>query len=84
MKNSNIVKKLEKLGKTVEYKKFGYWDNIAHCDGTAIAEYTRPQYNSVGIETDFKFDDVLSKIGKYSDMSGRFDLQGNPQEDYFA
>jgi len=37
LKKTSILNLAEKNGYKVEYKKYGYWDNILHINGTAIA-----------------------------------------------
>ena len=62
MKSYNIVKKLEKEGYKVVYKKWGYWDGVPHVrlDGFdfAIAECTLVA-GAYGVNMDFIYNHVL-------------------------
>ena len=66
MKSHNIIKKLEKEGYSITYKKWGYWNNIPHVvlDGFsfAIAEYTHPQGGWLGVNKDFIYNHVLEAL----------------------
>ena len=61
MKSSNIVKKLQKEGYKIIYKKWGYWNNIPHVQlnefNFAIAEYTETN-GWMGCNLDFIFNQV--------------------------
>lgn len=61
MKSENIVKKLEKEGYKIIYKKWGYWDGVPHIqlDGFdfAIAEFTHKS-GWMGINLDFIYNQV--------------------------
>lgn len=65
MRSANIVKKLEKEGYNIVYKKWGYWDNIPHVelDGFSftIAEKTyRDNWQSCIV--DFIYTHVLDAL----------------------
>lgn len=61
MKKENIIKNLEKRGLTVEFRRFGHWDNVPHVGKTAIAQHYCVN-GTQGIRTEFKFLDVLLAI----------------------
>lgn len=65
MKSNNIVKRLEKEGYTIFYKKWGYWDNIPHVklDGFSftIAEKTY-KGNWQGCNLNFIYNHVLEAL----------------------
>lgn len=65
MKSENIIKKLEKQGYKIIYKKWGYWNNIPHVqlDGFdfAIAEYTY-QNGWTGCNLDFIYNQVQQAL----------------------
>lgn len=65
MKSDNIVKKLEKEGYKIFYKKWGYWDSIPHVQlngfDFAIAEYIH-QNNWLGCNLDFIFNQVQEAL----------------------
>ena len=65
MKSKNIVKKLEKQGYKIIYKKWHYWDNVPHVEldlfGFAIAEHTQKN-EWLGINLDFIFSHVQEAI----------------------
>lgn len=62
MKSYNIVKKLEKEGYTISYKKWGYWDSVPHVefDGFSftIAELIYLKNGWQSINKDFIFNHV--------------------------
>ena len=65
MKSVNIVKRLQKEGYKVVYKKWSYWDNVPHVElngfGFTIAEHIQ---NSgwLGINLDFIFSHVQEAL----------------------
>ena len=65
MKSSNIVKKLQKEGYKIIYKKWGYWDSIPHVQldefDFAIAERTS-RGNMQGCILDFIYNEVLHAL----------------------
>lgn len=65
MKIENIVKKLEKEGYNIIYKKWGYWNTIPHVelDGFdfAIAEYTEKD-GWMGCNLDFIYNQVREAL----------------------
>lgn len=80
MKSVNIVKKLEKKGYKVVYKKWGYWDNIPHVQlngfDFAIAEKVwRDNWQSC--KTDFIFNEVLHAITISKDINPILDKKIN-------
>lgn len=66
MKSANIVKKLEKEGYTVVYKKWAYWDGVPHVEfdgfSFAIAEHVYLKNNLQGINKDFIYQHVLNAL----------------------
>lgn len=62
MKSVNIVKRLEKEGYKIVYKKWGYWDNIPHVKlkefEFAIAEPIHLEGGWQGINLDFIYNHV--------------------------
>lgn len=72
MKSANIVKKLEKKGYKIFYKKWGYWDGVPHVqlDGFdfAIAERVWSDGWS-GCNLDFIFNEVLHAITIAKDIN---------------
>ena len=72
MKSENIIKKLEKEGYKIIYKKWGYWDGIPHVEldgfSFAIAEKTA-RGNMQGCILDFIFNEVLHAITIAKDMN---------------
>ena len=79
MKSENIIKKLEKQGYKIIYKKWGYWDNIPHIqlDGFnfAIAETTGKE--SIGLNLNFIFNEVLHAINIAKDINPILDKKIN-------
>lgn len=79
MKSENIIKKLEKEGYKIEYKKWGYWDNIPYVqlDGFdfAIAETTGKK--SIGLNLNFIFNEVLHAITISKDINPILDKKIN-------
>lgn len=65
MKSANIVKKLEKEGYKIIFKKWAYWDGVPHVqlDGFsfAIAEHVYLK-NTQGINKDFIYQHVLNAL----------------------
>ena len=88
MKSYNIVKKLEKEGYTIIYKKWGYWNNIPHVefDGFdfAIAEYTS-QNNWLGCNLNFIYNHVLEalNVAKNNNPLLLKKIEESPTEDYY-
>ncbi len=80
MKSYNIVKKLQKEGYKITYKKWGYWDGVPHVqlDGFefAIAEYTY-QNGWMGCNLDFIFNEVLHAISIAEDVNPILDKKIN-------
>ena len=66
MKSYNIVKKLEKEGYKITFKKWYYWDNIPHVElegfEFAIAECNYLENGWQGIKKDFIYQHVLSAL----------------------
>ena len=89
MKSANIVKKLEKEGYRIFYKKWGYWDSIPHVqlDGFsfAIAEHVHLKNGWLGINLDFIFNQVQHAL----DIAQRNNpillkkIEESPTEDWF-
>ena len=79
MKSDNIIKKLEKQGYKIIYKKWGYWDNIPHIqlDGFnfAIAETTGKE--SIRLNLNFIFNEVLHAINIAKDINPILDKKIN-------
>ena len=65
MKSYSIVKRLEKEGYKIVYKKWGYWNNIPHVQlngfNFAIAEYTEKN-GGLGVNLDFIYQHVLNGL----------------------
>ena len=80
MKSANIVKRLEKEGYKIFYKKWGYWDNIPHVqlDGFdfAIAEKVWSG-NMQGCKVDFIYNEVLHAITIARDINPILDKKIN-------
>lgn len=79
MKSSNIAKKLEGEGYSLDFGRFSYWDGVPYIFNEErkhaffIAE-TSSQNNSVGLILDFKFEDVLSAVRKWEKGEDVFDM----------
>lgn len=79
MKSDNIVKKLEKEGYKVEYKKWGYWDNIPHVqlEGFKFAIAETKGKESIRLNLDFIFNEVLHAISIAEDVNPILDKKIN-------
>lgn len=66
MKSENIVKKLEKEGYKITFKKWSYWDNVPHVQlegfDFAIAEHVYFKNSWLGINKDFIYQHVQNAI----------------------
>jgi len=66
MKSDNIVKRLEKEGYKVTFKKWGYWDNIPHVvlDGFSftIAEHVYLKNGWMGCNLNFIYNHVQEAL----------------------
>ena len=66
MKSVNIVKRLEKEGYKIVYKKWEYWDNIPHVQlkgfDFIIAEYIYLENGCMGINKDFIYQHVQEAL----------------------
>mgnify|MGYP000856085455 CR=1 FL=1 len=66
MKSVNIVKRLEKEGYKIVYKKWEYWDNIPHVElegfEFAIAEYIYLENGWQGINKEFIYQHVQDAL----------------------
>lgn len=65
MKSENIVKKLQKEGYKIVYKKWGYWDGVPYVQldgfGFTIAEHVQND-GWLGINLDFIFNHVQQAL----------------------
>lgn len=82
MKIENIIKKLEKQGYTVEWKKWAYWNvptvKLKNGDIFFIAETTGKQ--SIGLNLNFIFNDVLHGISIAESINPILDKKINQDE----
>lgn len=64
MKSENIVKKLEKEGYNIVYKKWAYWDGVPHVelDGFDFAIAEMKGENSLSLNLDFIFNHVQEAL----------------------
>ena len=80
MKIENIVKRLEKEGYKIFYKKWGYWNNIPHVElngfDFAIAERVYKN-NMQGCKIDFIYNEVLHAITIAKDINTILDKKIN-------
>lgn len=89
MKSDNIVKKLEKEGYNIAYKKWGYWNNIPHVelDGFdfTIAEYIYLENGWLGCNLDFIYNHVLDAINlaQVNNLILLKKIEKSPSEDYY-
>ena len=82
MKSKNIIKKLEKQGFKISYKKWAYWDNIPHIEmekfSFAIAEMRGGiGGNSLSLNLDFVFNEVLNAISTSQWINKKLDESKN-------
>ena len=85
MKIENIIKKLEKQGYKIIYKKWGYWDSIPHIQlegfDFAIAETMGKE--SIGLNLDFIYNEVLHAISIAKDINPILDKKINQNLENF-
>lgn len=66
MKSANIVKRLEKEGYEITFKKWSYWDGVPHVQlngfDFAIAEHVYLKNNLQSINKDFVYQHVLNAL----------------------
>ena len=66
MKSYNIVKRLEKEGYNIVYKKWAYWDGVPHVKfegfDFAIAEYVHLKNGWMGCNVNFIYNHVLEAL----------------------
>ena len=79
MKSGNIVKKLEKEGYNIIYKKWSYWDGIPHVqlDGFDFAIAETKGKESIGLNLNFIFNEVLHAISIAEDVNPILDKKIN-------
>lgn len=80
MKSENIIKRLEKEGYEITYKRWSYWDNVPHVEldgfSFAIAEHTQ-QGNSLGLNLNFIYNEVLNAISTAQRINKKLDESKN-------
>lgn len=66
MRSANIVKKLEKEGYKIYYKKWGYWDGVPHVQlegfDFTIAEHVYLKNGWMGCNVNFIYNHVLEAL----------------------